>query len=127
MEFLKIIGMCLIAAGAAVMLNQYKKEYAAAISVGLGCMILLAVLSAVLPAFSVISGYLDSAGVNGKYFLTAVKAVAIGYLSQFAADTCRDFGQSAIAAKAELAGKTAIFLLSVPILRDLFEIITKTV
>ena len=43
-----------------------------------------------------------------------VKALGIAYISEFAADTCRDFGQSALAAKAEFAGKCAIFILCVP-------------
>jgi len=37
------------------------------------------------------------------------------YLSGFISDLCRDAGQTALASKAEIAGKCAIFLLCVPL------------
>lgn len=123
MEFLKLIGICLCAAGAAILLSQYKKEYAAAISFGVGCIILMAAINTFVPEISDFISQIKNMGIESRYLLVAVKAVAIGYISQFAADTCRDFGQSAIAAKAELVGKISIFLISVPVLKDLFEMI----
>jgi stage III sporulation protein AD len=43
-------------------------------------------------------------------------------LAQFAADACRDAGESALASKMELAGKITILILALP----LFEKITQT-
>ncbi|MEE1277947.1 MAG: SpoIIIAC/SpoIIIAD family protein, partial [Acutalibacteraceae bacterium] len=56
------------------------------------------------------------------YMKTALKALGICYITQFAADVCRDFGQTALASKAELAGKCAIFLLSLPLVTSIVEI-----
>ena len=77
-----------------------------------------------ISAVSVNFSELKTAGVNQQYFFIALKTVALGYITQFVADTCRDFGFSAIASKAELAGKAAIFLLCVPLIKDLFNVIS---
>ena len=44
------------------------------------------------------------------------KALGICYLTQFAADSCRDAGESALAVKAEIAGRIAVLLISLPLL-----------
>ncbi len=126
MDFLKIIGICLCGAGAAILLSDYKKEYSAVISFGVGAFVLVTALGVLIPKISQFST-IFGAHIGNGYFFAALKAVAIGYISQFAADTCRDFGQAAIAAKAELAGKIMIFLITLPVLQDLFGMITKIV
>ena len=60
-------------------------------------------------------------GVKTEYFKIALKAVGIAYITDFIADASRDAGQTSIASKAELAGKSAIFLLSVPVLMSVLE------
>ena len=43
-------------------------------------------------------------------------------MAQFAADACRDAGESSLASKVELAGKVAVILMALP----LFEAIANT-
>jgi stage III sporulation protein AD len=50
------------------------------------------------------------------------KTLGLCFLAQFAADSCRDAGENALASKVELAGKLAIVILALP----LFEKITST-
>ena len=64
---------------------------------------------------------LEEYGIKTEYFKVALKALGIGYITSFIADACRDSGQTSLAAKAELAGKTAIFLLSVPLIISVLE------
>jgi len=65
---------------------------------------------------------IESYGVESEYFKVAIKALGIGYVTSFIADSCRDSGQTSLAAKAEFAGKAAIFLISVPLLMSVLEI-----
>ena len=51
-----------------------------------------------------------------EYVLVLFKALGICYLTQFAADSCRDAGESALAVKAEIAGRIAVLLISLPLL-----------
>ena len=45
-----------------------------------------------------------------------------GAQGQLAADACRDAGENAMAAKAELAGKAAMLLLSLPLFEKVAEL-----
>ncbi len=40
------------------------------------------------------------------------------FLTQLGCDTCRDAGESAVAAKVELAGRVAVLVLSMPLSKD---------
>ena len=55
------------------------------------------------------------------YITTAFKVVGISYLAGFAADICRDSGESALASKVEFAGKVLIIGVSVRILFGLVD------
>lgn len=121
MEIIKLLGICLIVTVLCVLLRQYKPEYALLVGILGGALILVSVLGQIVPAFLTLQNFFSALGVQSFYFTTALKAVGIGYITQFIADACRDAGQSSIAAKAEFAGRSGIFLLSVPLLEKILE------
>lgn len=116
MDVTKILAVCFVAAVLIVLLRQYKSEYGILISAAAGIAVLLILFDSILPAVGRMQELIEKSGASAGYFKTALKALGIAYITGFVADTCRDFGQSSLAAKAELAGKCAIFLLSVPLL-----------
>ncbi len=124
MELFEALGICLIAVMLSVVIGNYKKEYAVVITVAVGCIILVGVISTLVGPAKEFLSTLENSGIQSSRFFLAAKVLAIGYITQFIADTCRDFGQSAVAAKAELAGRAAIFVLTVPLLQELFTVVT---
>ena len=122
MEIFKILLICFMAAGLAVLLKAYKGEYALIIAVAAGATVVITVIGALSSAMSGIYSAFSNAGIDISYLSVVFKAVGVGYLTQFIADTCRDAGQTAIASGAELAGRCAIFLLSLPLLSNILEI-----
>ncbi len=111
---IKALIVLVITAGLSLTVGAQKPEYAFVLSLAGGIVVLLSVLDAVLPAFSQLKAVFSKAGGAVSFLSLPLKALAISYITDFAADTCRDFGQSSLAAKAELAGKCAIFILCVP-------------
>lgn len=79
------------------------------------------IIKNILVPLSLIEQRIESYGIDNSYFKVALKALGIGYITAFIADSCRDAGQTALALKAELAGKCAIFLLSVPLVLSILE------
>ena len=120
-ELLKILIICLIAAVLAITIKPKAGEYALLISVTSGIIITLVLVKIVAPSIKSFSSLLSQYEINTEYFAVAIKAVGISYLTSFIADSCRDCGQTSLAAKAEFAGKCAIFLLSVPLLLSVLE------
>ena len=122
MNMIGIAGIALITAVISVMLRRYHQEYAIVLSITAGVLILFQILANILPAIEQIGTLLSSAGLSNEYALILFKALGLCFLAQFAADSCRDAGEGALASKVELAGKLAIVVLSLP----LFEKIAST-
>lgn len=120
-DILKILGLCLTSAVLCVVLKQRGSEYSLLITAATGIFIGIIVLNNISAALSVFKSAIAEYGIKAEYFKTALKAVGIGYITSFAADICRDSGQAALASKAELAGKSAIFILSVPLIMSVLE------
>ena len=120
-DVFKILALCLTTAAFCVIIKQKNSEYALLLSIAAGVCITLLLLKNITAPIMAISERLDEYGVQGEYFKVALKAVGIGYVTSFIADACRDSGQTSLAAKAELAGKCAMFLLSVPLIISVLE------
>lgn len=118
---IKILAICIITAILAITLKPKSGEYALILSLAGGIVITFMLINAITPAIKSFNSLLKSYGITTEYFGVAVKAVGISYISSFIADSCRDCGQSSLAAKAEFAGKCAIFLLSLPLLTAVLE------
>jgi len=58
-----------------------------------------------------------------EYFSVIVKIIAISYITEFTASICEDAGEKSIAAKVELAGKTAVFAAAIPVFASLIELL----
>jgi stage III sporulation protein AD len=63
--------------------------------------------------------------LNGgmPYVSVAVKVIGVAYMAELGASVCTDAGESAIAAKIELAGRVMLLVLAMPVLMDLLNII----
>ena len=127
MQLFALLALCVVTAAVAIVLGQYKKEYAIAVTVAAGAMLITATASFVIRPITEIVDKLRNAGVNTEFFFVAIKALGLGYVTQFIADTCRDFGQTSLAAKAEFVGRAAMFVISLPLINSLFDAVTSLV
>lgn len=122
MDTASLLALCVLAAMLCLILSGYKPEYSMAVVIIAGCAIFLSLLEYIVPVLKELKGLAERAGTEIGGFKIAFKALGVCYITQFAADTCRDFGQSALASKAELVGKCAVLLLSVPLIENITEI-----
>lgn len=120
-EFLKIIVITVITALLSLTLKSYRPEYSFLLILCVVATVTVTLLYKIYPTINTITNIFKKSGVTVGYFLTALKALGISYITSFAADACRDAGQSALAAKAEFAGKCAVFVLTVPLILNILE------
>ena len=118
----KVIAVGLITVFLAVFVRQYKAEYALLISLCGGAVMVVICFKTFGGYVSTLKGLFADISVGGEALSTALKAVGIGYITEFSAETAKDFGQSSLAAKIVLAGKTAIFILAMPMLYKLITL-----
>lgn len=116
--------LCVCAAVFAVLLRQYCREQSLLISVA-SCAILLGVfISMIYPVIQRIQELFTDAGISSSYISLIFKAAAICFITQITCELCRDSGEGAIAAGAELWGRGAITIMAVPIIEALLSMIT---
>lgn len=111
---IKVLAVILITAVFALALSPTRTEYAFLLSISGGVAIMIIVIREVFPHIETVREIFQKSSGAADYFTVAVKSLGIAYMTGFVADTCRDFGQGSLAAKAEFAGKCAIFILCVP-------------
>ena len=117
-----LAGLAILAAILAVMLRRYHAEYGMILSLAAGAVILLALLSSLSPALEEARSLLQAAALPGESLVILFKALWVCWLAQFAADSCRDAGEGALASKIELAGKTAVLLITLPLFGQVAEV-----
>ncbi len=122
MDMIAIAGMAVTGAALAMLLKQYKKEYALLLGICVGVMIFAYVIFKALPAINYMHDLMKSSGVNNEYAKIVIKSLGVCYLAQLAADSCRDAGETAMASKVELAGKISVVLFSLPMLQNLAKL-----
>lgn len=123
MDLFQAVSIGMVGAALALMLKQWRPEISAAVSIATGIFLLLGISEEIVSVFSDFSALLERGGVDLRYFQIVVKMIGISYLAQFGSAICRDAGQSAIAAKIELAGKVAVISLTLPILLAFLEFV----
>lgn len=84
-------------------------------------LVLLRLLPLLAEIFVVFRRLAEGAGLSGQYLGIILKILAISYAAEFIASLCRDAGESAYAAKVELAGKISVMLLAVPVIVNILD------
>lgn len=121
MEITSLIVLCIITALLALSLRGQRPEFAMLLSLGCGVFVLLNLLGQMKGILSGLERMM--AGLSGQSDLTGIilKALGICIVAELGSQCCRDAGEAAIAAKVELAAKTALVLMCMPVFTQLLE------
>lgn len=122
MDIFKIAIICIVAAIFAVIFRQQRPELSILLAVITAVLALHLIFNALISPINSISQKLEGYGIELSYFKIALKALGIGYVTSFAADICKDAGQTALASLSETVGKCSIFLLSVPLVINIVDL-----
>ena len=90
-----------------------------------GVILLLRVFSAAGSAAQRFSGLLSQCGLDSALYLPVCKAVGVAVVVRITAALCRDAGQSALAAKMEIAGAVLTFSVCLPLFEQVLNLITE--
>lgn len=119
----KIIGIGIIGTVIVGLLKGLKSELSVYVSVATCVIILINVLSGLTSVVETFNGIINKTGLDSGLFSGVLKIIGVGYITEYSAELCRDSGGESIASKITLGGKIAIFLLALPILNKLVEIV----
>ena len=123
MDILKIAVLSISGVLLALTLKQTKPEYSFLISMAVCSCIFLYILSKLRTALGYIGQLETLVSMDGVYLDPVLKMLGITYITQFAADVCRDAGYQAVSGQIELFAKVAVLFLSFPVLTALVQTI----
>ena len=122
-EIIKIIGIGLIALVIAIILKQYRPEYAIYVSIVAGILILVFIMSKITGIINLLKAISDKTYINKQFLSILLKITGIAIITEFAVSICTDAGEKAIASKIEIGSKVIIIAMSIPIISRLLELI----
>lgn len=123
MEIVKIIGVGIISLIIAIIIKQYKPEFAIYVAIIAGVIIILMVINKLFAIVKLLTTLSQKSGINGTYLSILLKITGIAILTEFGTSICKDAGEQAIANKVEFGGKIIIISISVPIITALLEVL----
>lgn len=121
MDIIKIIGIGFIALIIAIILKQYRPEFAIYVSIVAGVLILLFLADKITEIFNLIESMSTKSNINSKYIMILIKITGIAILTEFAVSVCKDANETSIASKIDMGGKVLIIGISLPIIKALLE------
>ena len=121
MEITGIIALGLVGTVFSVLLKKENPQIAMLTAAATGILIFLMLCSPLGELLSLLQETAEEAGVGEGYFRIVLKVIGIAYLTQCGAQLCADAGETAVAAKIELAGKVLMMTAAAPVLTGLLE------
>ena len=119
MEWLRLMGVCLLAGAMVMLLRQMNSAAAGLLCAALGAMVLASVLPQLAAYVAGIREFLLTLGLEGEYYEVMLKATGIVLVTQLCAQVCRDMDAPSVAQRAELCGRLALLGVALPVFLSL--------
>ena len=123
MNLYMLAGAGVVAALLALAVRQYRKELGTAVALAAGLLLMLYAVVNLTPVLRTVRDFTERASLDGTLFGVLLRTLGVCWLTQFAADLCRDAGESALATVVETAGAVCALLVSLPLLRAVLELL----
>ena len=114
MRIFTIVGLAVLGVTLAVTVRSFRPELSLLIGVSTGIVVLLSVAGELTGVIDTLRTVAQQYGVDDGYLGVLLKIIGVAYLAQFGVQICRDAGESAAAAKVELAGRILILSAALP-------------
>lgn len=121
MDWLRLLGLCILVSAMVLLLRQMHRQTAALLSVAFGAMVLLCVLPGAAQYMTAILSFLDGASLGAQYGKTLLKATGIVLVTQLTSEVCQEMDAPGIARRAELCGRLALMGVAVPVFMSLTQ------
>ena len=127
MEIVKLVGVGIIICVIALLLKSIKPEVSVMVTIVGSAIMIMYILNYFTDIFNTFYSILSNSGINNEIFWLVIKIIGVSYLVEFGASIASDSGVSSIADKIILGGKVIIFIMSMPIITTLFNIIMELI
>lgn len=127
MDIFKIGIIGIISVILAIAIKNQSQQISILISISTGILIFLMIIPYLENLIESISNIIQKLDISIGYIGIILKIIGIAYISEFCTQICQDAGENAIASKIELSGKVIIMIISIPVVTELLDLITKLI
>lgn len=120
-EWLRLIGFCLLAASMVMVLRQMHPQTAGLLCIAFGVLVMALVLPDIGEMIKTIRTFLLSLGLDAQYYRIMLKAMGIVMVTQLAVQACQDMDAPSIARRAAFCGRIALLGVAVPVFVELTQ------
>ena len=123
---MNIFSLCMNITGIAIIIASVRRiapDWAPLVSLCLGIFILRRAVEFIYPVTVYVKELFDISEYE-KYLSCSLKALGIAVAVHITSETCRDLNENSAAAKVELCGKAAILLCGIPVIKDIFSVVS---
>lgn len=121
MEWLRLIGFCLLTAMMVAVLRQMHPAVAGLLTAAFGVLVMGHLLPQIKAHIDAVLGLMDSLDLGGMYYSVLLKAMGIVLVTQMAVQVCRDMDAPSVAQRAEFCGRLALLGVAVPVFVELTQ------
>ena len=123
MNIISVCGFCIASVIACKALENDSRQLKTVLTLVVAVIFLLSTVGFVSQIISAVSSLFDAEKIDGMYIKVIFKCLGVTYLTQFAADYCKDCGENAIASQVLLAGRISVLVISLPLFKAFVEIV----
>lgn len=123
MVILRLCAIAAVTAVCALILKSHKSELAPLCVAAGGVLMILYAFDYVSESLDLLKQFTEQTGISSSVIRVLFKIIGIGYVVELTASSVKDLGFESIADKLIMCGRIVIFLVSVPILQSLYEVI----
>ena len=122
-EIFKIIGISLITTISILVVKPTKPDIALVLGVAGSIIVFFYIVDLLESVLGLFEYIMEVTNLDSVIFTLLIKIIGVGYITEFSAHICQDSGNSTMASKLLLAGKLVIFVMAIPIITSLIELI----
>lgn len=123
----RICCVAIITAVCALILKTNKPEFVPMCLTAGGVLLILFGFDYLAVSVEFIRQFTEQTGIESSIVRLIFKVVGVGYLIEITAGAVKDLGFDSLSDKLVMCGKLIIFVMSIPILRALFSVITSLI
>ena len=120
MNIFALCGFGVCAVCVTLVLKNGESRIAPLAAAAAGVVMLVYTVTNASPVFALVESIAAESGMSA-YFSLILKSLGIAVVCQLASEICRDLGENAMSGRIGLAGQVAILLVSLPVIRRVFE------
>jgi stage III sporulation protein AD len=123
MTILQVIATGILCAVLALTIKKQSPEVALLITIASSVLLFIMVLPDLAYAIGVFNQIGEKLDGGFRYVGLVLRVIGVAYMAELGASVCTDAGESAIAAKIDLAGRLIILVMAMPVIIDIVNII----